>query len=801
MVRNYILTALRNIRKHKFFAAINIIGLSLSMSVCLVIILLVSDHFQYDKFHPKRDRIFRITTFTNGFEGVFDEGYATSPLSFREQLTGQYAFIETATNLNHRLIGEIRSPHKILELNALFADENFFDVFGFELLEGTSASLKEPYHMVLSESLAKKLFPVESPVGQTVAFENHGDYKVAAVVKTPPGNSHMEFEALASFSTLPLLVEKGVFTDSYQKWENIWSNYNYLVLNDARSREEAERVINELGAANMDLDEDHPGYVFRLQGINEIVPGRSMSNEIKFALPWFVLAFFSLLGLIVIITATINYTNLSIAKSLSRTKEIGIRKVNGALRSQIALQFLVESVIISLISLVVAVIIYKGLVSAFNEIWIFSILNIHLEDTWRTYIYFFVFTLTLGLITGIGPSLFLSKIDTISSLKGSLSGIRRKKKTILSYLTGKRTLLGVQFTLSIIMLVTILVLRDQANFLVNANYGFEDDQVFFVEIQGHDPEIIKNEFSSIAGVNNVSFTSHHPAIGKSHGDYAQWKTDVEAITLYHFAIDENYVDVMNLELIAGNDLPNTSGNEKFILLNEQAVEVLGFESPNEAVGQFITMDSVRLSVSGILRDYHWDPLMKSIRPLGLRIKPEDYEHAYFQLSNIAAADYKEEFESKWNTFDPAREFRGGFLDEKLDEFYQFFYDMGKILAYVALLAVVITSLGFLGMVSFEIKTRVKEIGIRKVLGASFGNLTFTMSKSFFVMIIVTTVFAVPVSLLINGLWVNQMASHAPMGIVNAIPALIIIGSIGLGAIVSQVWISSRKNPSETLRAD
>ena len=802
MLKNYILVALRNIKKHKFFAAINIIGLSLSMSVCLVLILLVHDHFKYDKFHPNGDRTFRVVTYTSEQEGPFDEVRATSPVLLKDHLINDYAFVESATNLNHQFRGEIRSPHKILEISSLFADDNFFDVFGFEVEEGSTSGLDEPFSLMLSSSLANKLFPNQSSIGQTVEFEDHGSYKVIAVVKDPPGKSHIKFEALASFPTIPLLVDKGVFDEGYDDWENTWANYNYLVLQDPQSRSEAEQAINEIFNSNVKLEEDHPGYVLRLQAMNEIVPGGIMSNEISFTLPWFVLVLFAVLGLIVMITATINYTNLSIARSLSRTKEIGIRKVNGARRKQIIVQFLVESVLISMISLITSVFIYRVLIHYFNEIWIFNQVGISIQDSWSTYIYFFLFTLVLGLLTGIGPSLFLSKMDIIKSLKGSMN-VANKRKSIIGYLTGKRTLMSIQFTLSMIMLVTILVLKNQANFLVQADFGFDDDKVFYVENQGHDPNLIKKEFGAISGVEAVSFTSHHPAVGRSWGTKANWKVDQEPISLYYFSVDPSYVQVMGLELKAGSNFASNVStiNEKAIVLNEKAIEIFGFESASQAIGEIITIDTLRLTVSGVVNDYHWEPLMKSIRPLALRIMPDDYSYSYFKLANVNGLDSKNSFEEKWSSFDEGRDFKGGYLDEKLDEFYQFFYDIGGILGYIALLAVVITSLGFLGMVSFEMKTKVKEIGIRKVLGASFKELTFTMSKGFLIMIVLTSIIAIPAGIWMNGLWVTSMASHAPVGFTAAVPALLIIGSISLTAILSQVWINSNKNPSETLRVD
>lgn len=801
MFKNYILTALRNIWKHKFFAGINIVGLSLSMSVCLVLILLVSDHFQYDKFHPNGDRIYRILSFTKGEEGPFDEGYATSPLRLKEQLVTNYTFAENGTNLNSYLRGEIRSPHKIFEVRSLYADREFFNVFGFEIKDGSQSPLDEPFSIVLSETMADKLFPNENPIGQTVEFEDHGAYKVTAVVTDPNNSTHLDIEVLASLSTLPVLQEKELVTGRYLEWENVWSNYNYILLNDVSSREIAEATINKIASENLQLDSNHPGYVFKLQALHEIVPGRLLSNEIKFALPWFILAFFGFLGLIVIITATINYTNLSIAKSLSRAREIGIRKINGARRFHIIWQFLVESIVIAFVSLLFAIIMYKLLIKSFNEIEIFAFVGIQLQDSWQAYLYFLSFTLGLGLLTGIGPSLFLSKMEPIKSLKGSLNRTQRKS-SVLRFFSGKRMLLGIQFSLSIIMIVTIFTIKSQADFLVESDYGFAEDEIFFIEIQGHDPDIIREEFGSIAGIDLISFTSHHPAVGRSHGSDAFWKPDQEPINLYHFSVDPQYLEVMELELVAGVDFQKdlTMTNEKFILLNERAVDVFGFESASQATGEIVTVDSIRLTVVGVVKDYHWDPLLASIRPLGLRIIPEDFELAYFRLTNFNTIRTKKLFEDKWNEFDPAREFRGGFLNAELDRFYIYFYDLGGILGYVALLAVAITSLGFLGLVSFELKTRVKEMGIRKVLGANFRELTLTMSKGFLGMIIITTLIAFPLAVWINFLWVNNMAFHAPMGISSVLPALVILGTICLTTILSQVWINVRKNSLRDLES-
>ena len=804
MLKNYLTIAIRNLWKHKLFTSLNIFGLSLSMSICLVLILLVYDHFQYDKFHPEAEKTYRITTFIKGEEGTFDEAYATSSLLFKKHLIDDYSFVEKATNLNNNFRGEIRSPHKILDIESLYADEDFFQVFGFQLKEGNpETALLDPFSVVLTHDLAEKLFPEQSALGETIEFEDHGSYKVTGVLERNEENTHVVFEALGSLSTVPVLAEKEIFSRSYDRWSNIWDNYNYLVINNATSVTEIEVILNEIAEANLDLPDDHHGWTFRLQGINEIVPGRTMSNEIGFSLPWFILAFFGLLGLIVLITASINYTNLSIAKSLSRAKEIGIRKVNGASKRQIVFQFLTESVLTAMISLVLSLFIYRYLILAFNEIWIFSQIGIELQDSVGSYGYFILFTVILGLFTGIGPALFLSRLKAINTLKGSISKMHSRKRSIFSYLFGKRTLISIQFGLSILMLVSILILHKQANFLTDASYGFNESEVFYINSHDHDPSLIKQHYGAMTGVENITFTSHHPAIGRSHGAGAKWQEDQEDITLYHFSVDQNYVDVMDLELVAGRDFDKDldDTNEKFLIINETAVETFGFESANAAIGEIMLIDTLSLTIIGVLKDYHWEPMMSSIRPMGLRIQPHRFEYAYLKVKSDNLILEGKKYEEAWTTFDPAREFEGGFLNSQLDQFYQFFYDLGNILAYIAIIALSITGLGFLGMVSFELKSKIKEIGIRKVLGATFRSLTFSMSKGFIIMIIVTSVVTIPLGIWVNSMWVNLMAFHAPIDATIVVPTILIVAGIAAVTILSQVWVNANKNPTETLRSE
>jgi putative ABC transport system permease protein len=811
MWRNYLLVTWRSIKKHKGFTAINVIGLSLSMSVCLLLILLVHDHMTHDNFHPVGDRTYRVISYKKGERGFFANGYATSPLPIAQQFAEQYEMAENYTNLNFGLEGELESKYKIIDtgdlvgIRSLFADEHFFEIFGFEMLAGDEkTALVRPYTMVLSESMANLLFPKGDYMNAIVDVKDKGSYTVTGVIKEPEGKSHIKFNVLASFSTLPLLLNEEQISKEYDDWETVWMNYNYIVLKKGASVADAQIAINKIADANTKLPDDEIGYEYELQAITDIVPSRLLSNEIGTSLPRFVLGFFGFLAVILIITASINYTNLSIAKSLTRVKEIGIRKSNGATRSQIFTQFILESLLISMLSLIFAIFIYRFLIDQFNSIEIFSLIGLKLEDTVYAYGFFFLFSTILGVVCGAGPALYISKWDIVRSLKGSLSDFGATKTSFFAKLVSKRALLSIQFGMSIFLLITIFLLQSQADYLTKESFGFEDENTYFIDLQGHDPKIIEQEFSQIPGFQNITFASHHPAVGKSYGVDIRRDTVVEPIGISYFYVDPGYVEVMGLELLAGNDFPKgvTGKKEKFVLLNERALSIIGFTTPSEAINQIVTLeDSIRVTVVGVLKDYHWEPLMKSISPLVLRIKEDAYKHAYFQVNAANHSELHKVFEREWNELDPNRTFKGGFLNEETDLFYQFLYDLGSILTLISVIAIAITGLGFLGMVSFHMQTRTKEIGIRKVLGASFGAMVFAMSKGFLKMLAITSVISIPLAIVINTLWINQMAVHDTIGIWNVGPAILILVVIVAATLISQVWKSTVSNPVDSLRSE
>lgn len=803
MIRNYLLVAWRSLKKNKTYTLINLVGLSLSMSVCLLLILLVVDQTSYDEFHPKKDQIYRILTQSNDGPAIF-AGRASTTARFKTELEGNYTYIKEITALNRDFRGELRSEYKILDGKGLFADEVFLSIFDFELSSGDAATaLSNPYSIVLTKDLAAKLFPGVDPMGKLVEFADHGSYQVTGIIAPLKGKTHIQFEMLGSYSTLPGLENKSLIDQDFDAWENIWMSHIYLVIPNKADIPALEQELNRLAQANIKLEDDHAGYTFILQSLNDVTPGRILGNELGFTLPIYIVGFFLFLGLIVILTASINYTNLSVAKSLSRAREIGIRKVNGAMKSQIISQFLVESILLAILSLGISIVLYRFLLAEFNSLWVFSIIQLRLDETPIAYLFFFAFSLGLGVITGIGPALYLSKFNIVTTLKGNLNLKPKSKRSWYSF-SSKKLLLGIQFSLATFLIITIFIIKDQAHHLTSADYGFNENQVFYLEVQGHDTEQLRTEFERYHGTVSTSFASHHPAVGISYGADIRLKMEDEPIVANFFWVDKNYPTLMKIPLIAGELFPEslTGENETMVLVNEQAARMLGYTQTNEIIGNSIIIDdSLWVSVIGLVADYHFEPMMKSIEPLMLRYKPADFSMMYLKLATTNPAQSKKDLMAIWNKYDPKREFKGGFLNEELTMVYQFFYDISKILTVVALLAIVITCLGLLGMVSFSMKTRVKEIGIRKVLGAEQSQLLWLLSKEYGAVLLTSLLIGGPLAIVVNGLWVNLMAQRAGITFMNTAPGILIVIGLSLAAVLSQTWKTAQSNPVESLRSE
>ncbi|HZX72861.1 MAG TPA: ABC transporter permease, partial [Cyclobacteriaceae bacterium] len=468
MLKNYLKIAWTNIRKNVAFSFINIFGLALGISLCLVLITIIKDELTFDTFHPNADRIYRINTEAIRKDGGTEQ-YASAPFPLGAAVKANYPYVAEVTQLSDRMRHRVTYENKQLQLDGFFTGPEFFKVFGFELLLGDKQSaLKDPKDILLTEKAAEKFFGNENPIGKVLTLNDIGDFTVAGVIKNPPAKTHLEFDMLVSNAGLPAFEQQDKTFLVTTDWQNYYANYIYVLLTDKHQAPALEKELVSISHTQYDhitLESRDKGYHFFLQPLNKIVPGPMMSNNLGSALPSQLLWVIGAFALIVLISAAFNYNSLSVAKALSRAKEIGIRKVSGAFRHQLVVQFLVESVFTSLLAFMLASILFHFFLRPFFEgLSIFRDLNVELKESISLYGLFAIFCIVVGLISGIFPALYLSSFNPTEALK------ELKGKSWMPKLGFRKIMLVTQFAAAFIFIVSLINIYRQMSYVVRADY-------------------------------------------------------------------------------------------------------------------------------------------------------------------------------------------------------------------------------------------------------------------------------------------------------------------------------------------
>ncbi len=796
MLYNYLKIAFRNLLKQRFFSLINIIGLALSMSLSMILLLIINDHMSYDRHHTKRADIYRINSFNLSDLRPFT-GYASSPVRLGGYMAENYPTIKKWVSIYNASDVEAKANKKILDIDLYFASSNYFELFDFPIIEGDHDPISNPNTAVITAQQAKRYFGNQSPVGHMIKVTDIGNFMITAVVDLS-AKSHFSFDILASYSTLPLLAKTNEDLARYDRWENVWGGYNYFLLDPTADHDELIQAMQATAKENMELDKDELGYRFELQHINGISPGPLLGNMMTFSFPWIFIAFFGLLALIVLITAMINYTNLSIARSLSRAREVGVRKATGAHRWQIFHQFIIESLVTSLASLVLAIVMVHLLLPQINGLFLIGAAGISIEALPSIYLWFGLFALATGFFAGLAPAFFLSRFRAIEALHGG--NVTKSTRSL-----PRKLLMVVQFFFSMVFIISILIIYQQTTFMVTADYGFDRENVLNVDVQGHDPELLLSELSKHHSVLSASLSSHSPASGRNHGTrFKHQLADELEISSNIFWVNHTYLDNMKLELIAGENFPDGSSqqHEKFILINESGVNEFGWETPSSALGEVVyDGDSTALTVLGVVKDYHHQPMLNEIQSLVLRYNPERLNYVNLRLAGGSISESISEIETIWQSIDSERPFKYRFLTDEMGDIFSGFTDLIAILTYITVVAIVIAIIGLLGMATFTAKTRLKEISIRKVLGAEVIHLIWVLSRSFSYLILLSVLLAAPAAVFLNSLWLDEVAYRIeikPLWIMSTALGLL---AVGLLTVVSQTWKAAQTNPTVLLRSE
>jgi putative ABC transport system permease protein len=644
------------------------------------------------------------------------------------------------------------------------------------------------------------LFKEENPLGLTLTVGDLGTYTVTGVLKESDNKSHLVFEALASMSTIASLQAEGKFERDMENWLDFWNGWTYVMLEKGTPKNTIDKHLSNIYNQHIATVTNPDTYRanFRLQSLTDITPGPLVNNPIGPSLPWAFVYFLSGLAAVIMLTSCFNFTNLSVARSLKRAKEIGVRKVTGAMRSQIFTQFLAESVLVSFCALVLAYFFLLIAKPFMLQLTFARVFMWDLESNVPVYAAFLVLSLIVGVFAGFFPAVVLSGFQPVKVLKGLTT------TKLFSRVALRKSLLVTQFTLSLIFILTVIIMYNQLEIFLYKDYGFNMKQNMMVRLNDTSADALKNELLKYPHIKSVAATSHIPAAGETHGtSFKKNLSDKEWTGINSFSVDEDYLRNMEVDLIAGRFFSpdNVGSNKNFIIINEKALKVLHYSTATDALGEEIIFqsDSSRKQIIGIVKDYNHSQLFSQIDPLALLYNPDEFRLLQVRYSG-KSAEAIGSIEAAWANVNPNLKADHKEIESEIKFFYNtIFGDVVNILGVIAVLAIMISCLGLLGMATYTIETRMKEISVRKVLGSSDQELVYLLSKGFMKLLLIAVALGVPLAWFINNLWLGFIAYRTEISVSMIFTAIMILLVLGAGTIGSQTLRAAFTNPVDNLK--
>ncbi|CAL1520879.1 ABC transporter permease [Chitinophaga sp. MM2321] len=795
MLLRYFFITFRNLRRQKMFSFVNIAGLAVSMMVCLMVLMSTKKDLSYDKFHPATARTWRITSKVQLPDGR-KYHMASVPLALGEALRTDYSIIEKQVNIYGVLSGDVMIGKKKLGIQAAFTEPSFFDVFGFKLAAGNPVTaLKEPNSIILSAVAAERFFGHSDPMGKVIHTDKFGDYIVTGVMAPPPGLSHIAYDAYASMSTVPALEQSKALPERLHDWNVFQDDYTYVVLQPGVKGTTLAHALAGLSQHyEQGPKENRTAIVFTPQALSKITPSRELYNDIDVGPPWAKILAGLGVAFAILLCACFNYTNLSIVRSLQRAREVGVRKVNGALRWQVFMQFIIESVVMCLLSLVLAI----GLLILFREYTAFGreiIPNGRIDLGLLSW--FLVFSVATGVLAGIIPAWALSSFQPAKVLRNMVD------IKLFGGLGLRKTLIVIQFTLSLTAVIFFVTVYRQFSFKAVVDMGFNRDNVLNVPLADVDYQLMKDRMMQIKGVEMITASSGTLGMPR-HSSFCKVKTaNNQDLELGYYAADEDFLKVMHLKLLAGSGFPMAAAKEKeqYIIVNEKAVNVMGIKTPADAIGKTIWLsDSVQVNITGVVKDFNYQPIEVPVLPMAIRFIPKDFHQLQLLVDRGNDAQLIAEVKKSWEAMHPGEIFSSEWMYDQLYN-RNSGGDTVSMLGFLVFMITLIAALGLLGMVSYTTFIRRKEIGIRKVMGAGVTNLVVLLSKNYLRLIIIAGAIALPLGYLGSSLFLRIFTQRVSIGAFTLIGGFAAMLSIAMLAIVSQTWRAANSNPVNTLRND
>jgi len=799
MIKNYIKIAVRSLMRHRLVSFINIFGLGLSMSVGMMVMVILQDELSYDHFHPHPERTFRIIS-TYQKKGGAKWKMASTPLPLCSLLKEDTAEIEDAVNLYPALDGKATAGSKGLTVHGAFTTPSFFTVFGFTLVSGDAATaLQQPNNIVLARATAEKFFGSDNAIGKVITIEHRGTFIVTGVLADIPGKSHIHFDAYAPVAAIPQLIQSKQLPDKLSDWGDCMAAYTYVLQKEGAGNKILNGQLNGIAAGINKYD--HQGKLsFATQPIEKITPSDDNTyNDIGGGTGWGKLWIDIGVALLILVAACFNYTNLTVARALTRAKEVGIRKISGAKRHQIFTQYVVEACLLAFLALGFAWILFAFIVTyaPFND-------NYEMIPSTFRYNRVFVFctfgfAVFTGLMAGAAPAWILSAFKPLRVLK-NLSTAK-----IFGNIGLQKTLIVFQYSLSLIIIIFLFAFYRQFAALANADPGFQRENVLVVPLEGLDEKIAANTIAATGGIRSVSglstiFSSHFTGErGPAWIDLAQ----KGSMTFNNFFADMAFIPAMKIQLLAGRNFSGTADNTKEhdVIINAKAAQYLGFKRYDKALGQKLWVnDSTRLEIVGVVNDFIYENAASPIDPIAIRNKKNACNYLYVGVEKGDKPTIVSRVERALKTLSPSQTFVFTWLDDTVERISTQHATL-SLLGYLAFMTVTIASLGLLGLVIYSVEIKRKEISIRKVIGANGKQLVAMLSLKFVKLLLIAGAIGLPIGYTLSHLFQLNFAIRPGYAFISAVACFILLLTIGLFTIISQTYKASREKPTNYLKVE
>ena len=802
MIKNYFITALRIMLRQKAYSFLNIAGLSIGIAASLIIILYVADELRYDRFHEGAERIYRI-----GFAGRLQDtefNSANSPAPVADAMKKEIPGVEEVVRFGLWRTMPINYKDKsFTEQSFLLADSNFFDFFSFTLVKGDQqTALKGVNKLVITETAASKYFGGEDPIGKIVLGGSHkGTYEVTGIVQDPPHNSHIDFDMILSGQSWDYM------------YDDQWTSnnlYTYVRLHAGADVEKVREQLKDLVEKNAGAElEKYIGISFKqfveqgnsfgpfMQPLLDIHLKSDLTDEITPNGNIQYLYIFGAIAIFIILIACINFMNLSTARSANRAKEVGVRKTIGAFRPRLIFQFLSESILYSFFSTLLALVIIAFSLPSFNLIAGKELTPAFLAEPW-VIAGILGFTITVGLIAGSYPAFYLTAFKPTEVLKGRLRAGYKN--------SGLRNILVVvQFIISITLIFGSLVVYQQLKYMQAMNLGFEKENIvslLHTRSLDKNARAFKNELASHPVFAGASFANRLPPNISWNSAFRKGGSDQDFL-LSVYQVDHDHLTTMGYSMAEGRFFSKEfSSDTVAVVVNETAFNVMGFANLDEATILSYNSDPPQpLKVIGIIRDFNFENLRSSVRPMVIQLGPEPNAEMAIRLALGNTSEQIELLEDIWKKYAPDAPFEYSFLDQNFDALFRSEQRMGQIILMFTVLAIGIACLGLFGLATYTAEQRAKEISIRKVMGASVGQVIVLLSKSFVMLVCLAFVIAAPLSWYLANGWLsgfaNRISLNAWFVLISGVMAIV----IAMATISFQSFKAARENPIDAMRSE